>query len=132
LTSSDVDWGQDLFHLKRWLTEHDITDPIGFSYSVPIVDPMIVGIKWTAIPPGADAAVEHRWGLADDKIGPQPGLFAITATHIYERRKEYRYFLRFKPIATAGYSTYIYRITLADANRVRREYQLPLLANDRS
>jgi len=42
----------------------------------------------------------------------------------------YEYFLRFNPIATAGYSIYIYHITLDEANRVRRELGLAELPPD--
>jgi len=37
----------------------------------------------------------------------------------------YGYFLNFSPIARAGYSIYIYRITVDDANRVRAQLGLP-------
>jgi hypothetical protein len=30
----------------------------------------------------------------------------------------HRYFINFKPVDTVGYSTYIYRIMLEDANRM--------------
>ena len=36
-------------------------------------------------------------------------------------------FLNFQPVAMAGYSIYIYHITLADANRERRQMGLPEL-----
>ena len=46
---------------------------------------------------------------------------------IYGRSQQYRYFLNFEPVAMAGYSIYIYHITLDEANRVRREMGLPEL-----
>ena len=39
---------------------------------------------------------------------------------IYGHNRRYRYFLNFDPVAMAGYSIYIYHITLDEANRVRR------------
>ncbi|MDR1493652.1 MAG: hypothetical protein LBT05_13160 [Planctomycetaceae bacterium] len=45
--------------------------------------------------------------------------------HLYDREKQYRYFLNFEPIDRIGYSIYIYHIMLKDANRVRREMGLP-------
>jgi hypothetical protein len=55
---------------------------------------------------------------------PQPGWYALSVNHLYDREKQYRYFLNFEPVATAGYSMYIYHITRKDANRVRREMGL--------
>ena len=37
------------------------------------------------------------------------------------------YFQRFQPVAMAGYSIYIYHITLDEANQARRELGLPEL-----
>lgn len=42
-------------------------------------------------------------------------------------RSAFSYFQEFDPIATAGYSIYIYHITREDANRVRARYGLPQL-----
>ena len=53
-------------------------------------------------------------------------------TEIYGQTQQYRYFLNFRPVAMAGYSIYIYHITLDDANGVRREMGLPELAEPKS
>ena len=50
--------------------------------------------------------------------------------YIYDRTHHYRYFLHFEPIAMAGYSIYIYHITIDEANRVRRDLGLPELPKD--
>jgi hypothetical protein len=78
-------------------------------------------IKSDAYPP---AGLEKE--QIDDKtdtatVGPLPGWCAISVNEIYGRSQRYRYFLNFEPVAMAGYSIYIYHITLNDANRVRRE-----------
>jgi hypothetical protein len=128
LSDSNVDWGQDLLHLKHWIDLHPEASPIGFSYVVPLIDPKIAGIEWHAIPPGPDAKSGlDDWGLSPAAKGPQPGWFAISVNHIYDRKGQYRYFLRFQPVAMAGYSTYIYHITTSEANQVRRGYGLPPL-----
>jgi hypothetical protein len=53
------------------------------------------------------------------------GWYTLSVNHLYDREKQYRCFLNFEPVATAGYSMYIYYITLEDANRVRRKMGLP-------
>jgi hypothetical protein len=47
----------------------------------------------------------------------------------YSPLHQYEYFQHFQPIAKAGYSIFIYHITLEEANRFRREWGLPLLAD---
>ncbi|MDR1491863.1 MAG: hypothetical protein LBT05_03965 [Planctomycetaceae bacterium] len=56
---------------------------------------------------------------------PQPGWYALSVNHLYDREKQYRYFLNFEPADKIGYSIYIYHIMPEDANRVRRETGLP-------
>ncbi|MDR1491484.1 MAG: hypothetical protein LBT05_01990, partial [Planctomycetaceae bacterium] len=43
----------------------------------------------------------------------------------YDSEQQYRYFLNFEPVDKIGYSIYIYHIMPEDANRVRREMELP-------
>ncbi|MCI0464283.1 MAG: hypothetical protein L0Z62_45695 [Gemmataceae bacterium] len=40
----------------------------------------------------------------------------------------YTYFLRFRPVARAGYSIYVYHLSREDANHARRELGLPALS----
>lgn len=79
---------------------------------------------------------------SSESYGPLPGWYAISVMilrgclwtvndghggSISLDLPYYTYFLRFRPVAMAGYSIFIYHITLEDANRVRREMGLPLL-----
>jgi hypothetical protein len=111
LLDSNIDWGQDLLYLKRWLHSHPQVQLSGLSYFVPLVDPEIVGIE-SPHPP---------------RDGPLPGWHAVCVNHLRGRGQEYAYFLRLEPVAMAGYSLYIYQITLQEANGVRRKLGLPAL-----
>jgi hypothetical protein len=55
---------------------------------------------------------------------PPSGWYVLSVNYIYGRDRQYRYFLNFQPVATAGYSIYIYHIKPEEANRVRRELGL--------
>jgi len=50
---------------------------------------------------------------------PQPGWYALTVNYLYDREKQYRYFLNFEPIARVGYSIYIYHLTQEDVERMQ-------------
>jgi len=115
LGNSNIDWGQDLFYLKGWLDEHPEATPLTLAYDMPLVDPKLAGVEYTGRPP-ADS--------------PQPGWHAVSVNQIHNRSGEYEYFLQFEPVGMAGYSIYIYHVTLEEANRVRRGLGLPELPAD--
>ncbi|NQT11802.1 MAG: glycosyltransferase family 39 protein, partial [Planctomycetes bacterium] len=111
LLGSNIDWGQDLLYLKDWLDEHpDATlDGLAFYGSYPAT---LAGIPETPYPtPGPECEYDsaNRHG---DRIGPKPGWYALSVNHLYDRSRQYRHFLRFQPVAMAGYSIYIYHVTL--------------------
>ena len=130
LLASNVDWGQDLFCLEDWYESHPEARPIKVAYfgSYPLDQSKVrssgyppIGPDWKGIDGKRDASI----------LGPFPGWYALSVNEIYSRSQQYRYFLNFRPVATAGYSIYIYHITLDEANRVRRKLGLPELAKDR-
>lgn len=118
LLDSNVDWGQDLLYLRRWLDAHPEARPLGLAFHGKY-DARAVGIDSVAPPPGPPAA--H---LAQDQTGPLPGWYALSVTEIRGPHGYFGYFLRFEPVAMAGYSICIYHVTMEEANRVRRELGL--------
>src|SRR5262249_14909483 len=134
LIDSNIDWGQDLLFLKKWLDQHPEARPLGLAY-YNLVDPRTVGIDFYLPPRGEGPDYVRRWR-------PRPGYYAVDVNFVRggtfyvidgEGRFEhvsvhdYEYFRFFQPIAKAGYSIFIYHITWEDANRFRRERGLPLL-----
>lgn len=109
ILGSNIDWGQDLFYLEQWCKEHPEVKEMKVAYEecYPIE---LTKIPSVGMPPAND---------------PQSGWYALSVNYIYDRDKQYRYFLNYEPVATAGYSIYIYHITTDEANRVRREMNLP-------
>jgi hypothetical protein len=95
LLDSNIDWGQDLFYLEKWCLQHpeitEISTAIYGSYP----------LEQTKIPAKSMPPIND----------PQPGWYALSVNYIYNREKQYQYFLNFEPVAMAGYSIYIYYIT---------------------
>lgn len=118
LLDANIDWGQDLLKLKRWIDGNPEANPIGVAY-FGIATPALAGIDATAVPYGPGFEYEG------DDPGPQPGWYAVSVNHLmgYRHydidRPKYVYLQRFEPVATIGYSIYVYRITEADV----AEYQ---------
>ncbi len=140
LVDSNIDWGQDLLFLKDWLDRHPEARPLRFAY-YNLVDPRIEGIEFTPPPQGPTGLFpdDDNYGRT---IGPHPGWHAVSVNLVCglswavpdgrgsvkaAPAHAYSYFQHFTPIAKAGYSIFIYHITLEEANRVRRELGLPLL-----
>jgi len=122
LLSSNIDWGQDLFYLKTWLDKHPRVrlDGVALSGSYSAT---LAGFSRTPFPPVFDMAKgsQHAVAESEDDCGPRPGWYALSVNYLYSRDGQYRYFLKCRPVAMAGYSIYIYHITTADVARLRRE-----------
>ncbi|MDR0610123.1 MAG: glycosyltransferase family 39 protein [Planctomycetaceae bacterium] len=139
---SDSSWGQDLLFLKKWLDKHPDVSEIHIAHCGPF-DPRLAGLKFSLPPVGLNGK-NCTEIISPELLGPQPGWYAIDVCFLLggdplsaadgkggwdepSKRTGYdlSYFQNFKPVTQAGYSIYIYHITLEDANRVRREMGLP-------
>ena len=123
LLDSNIDWGQDLLYLKNWLDEHPDVKLDGLAY-FGLCPATLAGIPETPHPPPGPPSDDFtaKDGRATDHLGPKPGWYAVSVNYLYGRDRQYRYFLDFEPVASAGYSIYIYHITHDDANRARRKH----------
>lgn len=124
LLDSNLDWGQDLHELKKYLNEHAI-EPIGLAY-FGTLPPEALGIRYTPPPGGA----------------PQPGWYAVSVNFVMGRPHvihdgqgghravniaEYAYFSQFEPHVHLGASIDLFHITPHD---VRRWHNNVPLASD--
>jgi len=140
LIGSNIDWGQDLFYLKDWLTKHPEVKDLKVA-CMTCFDPSLVGIKHRIPEPYLDPAKTTRSPV---DLGPHPGWYAISVdyvvgsamhiprrdgTTVYWGGEPYRYFSQFQPVDKAGYSIFIYHLELEDVQRVRKQLGLPLLSN---
>ena len=90
------------------------------------VDPAVAGIEFKLPPVGPPYPPAKD---ADpDELGPQPGWYALSVNKIRDPTRAYEYFLQFRPVATAGYSIYIYHISPEEANGVRHSIGLAELS----
>jgi 4-amino-4-deoxy-L-arabinose transferase-like glycosyltransferase len=131
LIHSNVDWGQDLWFLKRWLEKHPEAEPLNLIY-FGYFDPRHVDIEY-AVP-------ENLLSWEDGPIRMSkvpPGWYAISVNFVrgfphfvYKgdgtkgRLRKYALaeFQKLEPIAMAGYSIYIYHVPqeLVDAGSVAK------------
>ncbi len=124
LAGTSIDWCQDLLYLDRWMEEHPEARPLGVVVKG-LYPPEAFEIDSTSVPKGPREEGESR---PPEAIGPLPGWYALSVRAIQSDRGHYAYFRQFEPVATAGYSIYIYHISLEEANRARKTMGLPPLS----
>ncbi len=115
LLDSNIDWGQDLLFLRRWLRQHPEAKPLKLAYFGNF-DPRVVGIEFSN-PPFAE-------GL-EPGYRPPPGWYAVSVNFIYGYSHSmangqggwkyvppgaYVYFQQLQPVARCGWSIYVYHV----------------------
>ncbi len=123
LIDSNIDWGQDILNLKRWLDAHPEARPLHMAVFHDL-DPVKFGIEFDLPPPApVDRSQTPQVG---SRITLTPGYYAVSVnllrgviapipdgkggSYWTPNRETFAYFLRYRPIARAGYSIYIYKI----------------------
>jgi hypothetical protein len=156
LIDSNLDWGQDLVGLRRWMAANAPNERIGLAYFGQI-NPNIFrlrnegGFAWFLPPPRPrtmerDLPPRYRRGL--EGIRPKPGLYAVSASlvrglrwRVYDdelprwapRSAEmgaFSYFQELAPFATIGHSIFLYRITPEQSDRLARHWAVPPARGD--
>jgi hypothetical protein len=115
LISSNVDWGQDLLFLRRWLDHHPDAKPLKMAY-FGYFDPKYAGITYTA-------PNELRDEDSEATKGTHEGWYAVSAnfvrgypyftyrgdgTKCHVAQNTFARFQHQRPVAMAGYSIYIF------------------------
>ena len=135
LIDSNLDWGQGLLDLKRWLDAHPQPEPLALAY-FGAVDPSIARIPYR-LPPRDPRVVAPERRLPDEPGTLRPGTYAISVNfvqglpHVEQAedgsiipvpQNAYGYFRELRPLATVGDSIWIYRLDERDVDLIRREW----------
>lgn len=134
LLDANIDWGQDLLYLQRWYDSNPQARPLHLQY-FGFVSPRDAKIEFEPVPqqlrpsggpqPPGDAAAPQPQNQQQRKIpGLVPGWYAISVNDLYGyrhyggERDQYAYLRTLTPVATAGYSIYIYHLTEEDVRKL--------------
>lgn len=107
LLDSNIDWGQDLLPLKRWLDAHPEIRVSGVAYSVPgsFVRLDKLGPGFDRLPPGLPP------GELSQDVHLEPGWYVVFVRELREHNSPYAYFLQLEPEARIGWTAYVYHLT---------------------
>jgi hypothetical protein len=101
LLDSNLDWGQDLLHLKDWMRDHPEARPVRLGYFGSF-EPTDIGID--ALP--AEDDCEGR----SQSAPPPPGFYAISVGALWDRVSRFAYFRGCEPTCVVGRTIYIYEV----------------------
>ena len=116
LIDSNIDWGQDLRRLRDWMAENDV-DQVKLGW-FGTARPAYYGIAYEPLPGlggvGQPQFFDAWWNLPFDPAQPEPGLYAISVTSLWEfpltDKYVYAWFRARPPDARIGYSILIYEV----------------------
>ena len=111
LVDSNIDWGQDLIGLRRWMEQEGVDCVrLGWFGSAP---PEAYGVRHELLP-GLPHGYELWRDPPVDLDQPEPGVYAISVTNlvgaVLPDPALYSWFLGCEPDARIGYSVFIYRV----------------------
>jgi hypothetical protein len=152
LIDSNIDWGQDLVLLRKWIAKNAPGERIGLAYfgqiNPRIFDARGEGFDWYLPPPIPGTMPQPPPRYQNRPMPPpEPGLYAVSTSlvhglpwRVYDNVWKgygrswgpwdarffdaFGYFRTLTPIDQVGYSIQIYRMTPEDAARLARRWQV--------
>ena len=134
LIDSNLDWGQGLLDLRRWLDAHPPPEPLALAY-FGAVDPAIAGIHFR-LPPRDPRVVAPERRRPGETGELRPGTYAVSVNfvqglpHVVQSpdgsvlpvpQDAFEYFRLLRPVATAGDSIWIIHHAWEEAERQAAE-----------
>ena len=113
LVDSNIDWGQDLPALRRWMSEHNL-DSVYLSY-FGTAHPSAYGVDFVAIPTWEPALEKgNPFQRVFLPSNPAPGYYALSVTNLFGPMiaddETFAWFRERDPVARIGYSIYVYQV----------------------
>ena len=112
-SNSNIDWGQDLLRLQRWMAEEEI-DQVKLAW-FGTADPAYYDLDYEALPGFPRAEFISQWTDPPfNTAAPEPGIYAISASSLWELpladKNVYPWFREREPDQRIGYSILIYEV----------------------
>lgn len=112
LVDSNLDWGQDLYRLQKWMAQNGI-ESVKLAW-FGTARPDYFGLAYDPLP-GLPYYFHLWWAVPFDPINPPDGVYAISATMLWELplqkdKHVFTWFRQQQPTARVGSSLFIYRV----------------------
>jgi hypothetical protein len=135
LVDSSLDWGQDLYRLKRWLEQNpDVTQP-WFAYFGSLA-PQLVDVEYT-FPPPAPTVTGMRTRELTESWQPDSGWYALSANLVCGKpstavnsegnvawcpQDQFAFFQFLEPATVLGRSIWVYYLPVEEAADLSRRF----------
>lgn len=116
LVDSNLDWGQDLLHLRRWCERHPQARPLFLT--VTGTRPHLFGIESQPIPVPFGVELPTGHPSTPSRRDPPPGWYIISANKLLDRTRGFQYLHHRAPTERIGYALFCYHISAADAEQL--------------
>jgi hypothetical protein len=107
LLGANIDWGQDVLLLSRWVAEHEPQPLFLAVYSQ--FNPTIANISYEA--PPSNKAPEPGNNREGAVCAPVPGWYAVSMNYLYGPDDRFDYLRDKAPFCRIGHSIYVYDLT---------------------
>lgn len=116
LLNSNLDWGQDLLPLKRWLSTQKLSEPVYLAYTLPkkFIEPLNLGVQYRDIPKIRKVS---KGNVFFDFTRLKPGTYVIFVSRLFDIDSEFEVFRELEPDLIVGTTAYVYRINEEQLDR---------------
>jgi 4-amino-4-deoxy-L-arabinose transferase-like glycosyltransferase len=108
LVDSNLDWGQDLIQLRRYMEERELDEVWLSLFS--LTDPALYGVRSRRLPDWGEKEI----GPDFHYLHPDPGVYVISATLLHglymPNPSTFDWFLHREPVDQIGYSMLVYEV----------------------
>jgi hypothetical protein len=108
LVDSNLDWGQDLIQLRRYMEQQGLDEVWLSLFS--LTDPALYGIRYRKLPDWENKEMSPEFHY----LHPDPGVYVISATLLHglymPNLSTFDWFLHRDPIDQIGYSMLVYQV----------------------
>jgi hypothetical protein len=133
LLDANIDWGQDLLHLRRWLSAHPEAGQLRLAY-FGWIDPRLAGIESSPVPGLLfNDKGEATAGNTEQVV---PGWYVVSVNHVMgyrhsdNNRPEFTWLREFEPVDGVGYSLWIFQLSDIDIAAFRARHGLPVRSGE--
>ena len=122
LYDANIDWGQDLYFVKKWVEQHPEARPLTITWNG-IFEPQWVGLNLPRTPSPPTEAGGQTWPQPDASFA---GWHIVNVTSLHSADMRFAYLRELEPVDRIGYSVLVYHLNEEQAAKAKARISPPL------